>query len=76
MISQSFIEGQEYQAFKQILFDELKYKPLKIKTDGKTNEMIAREVTAYEIGAKLVEKAIKRFERGAVQPFKESKKFI
>lgn len=59
----SFLQSPEYQEFKAILKDELQNTPLKLKTEGKTNETIAREVTAHEIAAKLVEKSLKRFER-------------
>jgi len=38
MITESFIKGHEYQEFKQILGDTLLHKPIKIKTEGKTNE--------------------------------------
>lgn len=61
----SFLQTPEYQEFKQLLKDELQNKPLNLKTDGKTNEMIAREVTAYEIASKAVDRALKRFERQA-----------
>jgi hypothetical protein len=62
MITKGFIESLEYQEFKQIMKDELQYKPVKIKTEGKTNEMIARELNAYEIASKALDKAIRRFE--------------
>lgn len=61
----SFLQTPEYQEFKAILKDELQNTPLKLKTEGKTNEMIAREVNAYEIASKAVDKALKRFERQA-----------
>lgn len=62
MLTKSFIESLEYQDFKKILKDELQYKAIKIKTEGKTNEMIAREITAYETASKVVDKAIRRME--------------
>jgi len=73
MINKSFIEGQEYQAFKTILKDATQNKPFRLKTEGKTNAMIAREVTAYEMAAKMVEKAIKKFEKSVVMSIKEDK---
>jgi len=76
MITQSFIDSKEYQEFKSILADTLQNKPIKLKTDGKTNEMIAREVTAYEIAAKSVERAIRRFESKVTKPLKKEQKFI
>lgn len=71
MITKGFIESTEYQEFKSILTDVLQNKPINLKTEGKTNEMIAREVTAYEIAAKMVERAIKRFERQVGTPIKK-----
>jgi hypothetical protein len=76
MITQSFIDSKEYQEFKSILADTLQNKPINLKTEGKTNEMIAREVVAYEIAAKSVERAIRRFESKVVKPLKEEQKFI
>jgi hypothetical protein len=64
MITESFIKGHEYQEFKQILGDTLLHKPIKIKTEGKTNEVIAREVASREMAVKLIQSAIRSFEKG------------
>jgi len=66
MITQSFLASQEYQQFKEVLNSELFMRPMNIKTEGKSNETIAREVTAHEFAVKIVEKAIRRFERQAM----------
>ncbi len=63
MITQAFLDNPEYKEFKEFLLEERTNKPLKLKTDGKTNEMIAREVTAFEIASKLLDRTIKKFER-------------
>ena len=76
MISQAFISGAEYQEFKTILKDMVENKPINLKTDGKTNEMIAREVTAYEIAAKTLDKAFRKFESQVNRPIKEEQKYI
>jgi len=71
MITKSFIDGQEYQTFKEILKDTTQNKPMRLKTDGKTNEVIAREVTAFELAAKMVERAFKKFEKTVLMPVKK-----
>lgn len=76
MISKSFIESAEYQEFKQILAEEIQLKPLKIKTDGKSNETIAREITAFEIASKMISRSISKFEKKAVLNQKEKQRFI
>lgn len=38
-------------------------KATSFNTEGKTNEMIAREVTAREMSAKVIEKVLKKLER-------------
>ena len=73
MLTKSFLDSPEYQEFKLILADTIQNKPVNLKTEGKTNEMIAREVTAWEIAAKLVDKAIKKFERQVQNPVQEPK---
>ena len=76
MISQAFINGSEYQEFKLILKDLVENKPINLKTEGKTNEMIAREVTAYEIAAKTLDKAFRKFESQVKQPIRQEQKYI
>ncbi len=68
MITQSFLQSGEYAQFKEILKEELTFKPITIKTDGKTNEVVAREVAAYEMAVKIVSKAFKKFERMVEAP--------
>lgn len=63
MISESFIKSTEYLTLKEYLNDEIVNRPLKIKTDDRTNEAIAREVEAFGLAAKMVKKAISNFER-------------
>ncbi len=62
----SFIETKEYQELKNTMLDEFSNKIVKIKTDGKTNEMIATELKAMEIASKKLLLALSRFERKAV----------
>lgn len=76
MITKAFLESREYQEFKTLLTDTIQNKPINLKTEGKTNEMIAREVTAYEIASHLIEKAIRKFERQIETAIKEKQKFI
>lgn len=68
MITQSFLQSSEYGQFKELLKGELTFKPITIKTDGKTNEVIAREVAAYEMAVKIVSKTFKKFERMVEAP--------
>lgn len=75
MITQAFIDSPEYCELKLLLADVLQNKPIHLKTEGKTNEQIAREVTAYEIAAKMVERVIRRFERQVTHPVKEDKAY-
>jgi DNA-binding MurR/RpiR family transcriptional regulator len=63
MITKSFLDSPEYQEFKEMLRDELELKPIHLKTEGKSNETIAREVTAHEFATKIVTKAMRKFER-------------
>lgn len=72
MIPRTFLENEHYLTFKQMLIDELMLKPVKIKTDGKTNEILARELNAYEIASKSVEKTIRKFERQTLSDVKET----
>ena len=76
MISKAFIESPEYQEFKAILVESFQNKPLRIKTEDCSNEVIARQVEGYAIASKSLTRAIKKFEGQVVQNYKEAQKFI
>ena len=59
----AFIASQDYQDFKAFIMAQLVDKPIEVKTDGKTAEIIALEYKACELAGKKIAKAIKRFER-------------
>ncbi len=71
MATKAFLESQDYLQFKEILNDSIILKSVDVKTEGKSNEQIAREVTAHEIAVKIIMKAMRRFER---QGLKEMEK--
>lgn len=76
MITKSFIDSPEYQEFKSILEEELINSPIKLKTEGKTNEMIAREITAREIAVKMIKKVFNSFERQTSKILEQKQRFI
>ena len=53
------------------MLDEFSNKIVDIKTDGKTNEMIATELKAMEIASKKLTTALGRFERKAIGDIKD-----
>ena len=59
----SFIQSAEYQEFKAFIMAQMVDKPIEVKTDGKSAEVIALEYKACELAGKKILKAIKRFER-------------
>lgn len=75
MITQSFLDSPEYQGFKEFMEEERKNSPVKISTKGKTNEMIAREVTAHEIACRLLDNTIRKFERQVKAQVMEKKSY-
>jgi len=75
-MSKSFIQSQEYQELKSILEEELVNSPIKLKTEGKTNEMIAREITAHELAAKMIKKVISSVERQSNKIEEKNQRFV
>lgn len=59
----SLIKSQEWLDVKSIFNSELIDKPLGIKTEGKSIEMIALEVRASQLACEKVLKIIKKVER-------------
>ena len=59
----SLIKSQEWQDVKSIFQAELIDKPLGIKTEGKSIEMIALEVRASQLACEKVLKIVKKVER-------------
>ena len=76
MISKDFITGQEYQQFKEILLNEIQFKPITLKTSGKSNEVIAREVEGYAKACMIIKKAITAFERKASSGLIDKQRYI
>lgn len=71
-----FLKSEEWKEIKSFLKDEIVDKPLYVKTEGKTAEVIALEYKASELAGKKIDKAIKRLERKMKAPLIENKPFI
>ena len=61
---------------KAFLVEEFIDKPVKIKTEGKSDRCVAREVEASNIAAKKLALALRKFERDVKVTVVESKPFI
>ena len=59
----ALIKSKEWQDVKSIFNSELVDKPLSIKTEGRSIEMIALEVRASQLACEKVLKIIKKAER-------------
>lgn len=59
----TLVQTPAWKELKEYFIDELTLKPLKIKTEGKTNEQIALEVSARNEAADIVKRTLNKVER-------------
>jgi len=71
----SFIKSQDYQEFKSFMLAQFVEKPLKIKTEGKSNEVVAREVETSNKAAEKLLKGFKKFENQSKAPVVKAEPF-
>lgn len=71
----STVETRGWDFIEELFYEEILEgkKPLNFNTEGKTNEVIAREVAAREMAAKMVDKVLKKIKRiaSSEEPKKE-----
>jgi len=55
--------SEDWQELKKVLIDEIVDKPLKIKTDGKSIELIALELRASQLASEKIIKFVRKIEK-------------
>lgn len=63
MSIKSFLEQPDWIEIEAMLLEEFCNKPLKLKTDGKSNETIASEIKGLEYSAKAIKRFIAKIKR-------------